>query len=546
VDYGSYIKTPQNTPQTEALPGREAEMLPNAAGGVGFDTGPWGQLQRFLILGSEGGTYYASQRDLTMDNISCVGECLKLNGQRVVDMAVEVSTSGRALKNDPAIFTLVLALQHKGKGYSDGRDTEAVKVRRAASEAVPKVCRTGTHLFTFAQYLKGFGGWNRVTKGAFQKWYLGKSEADLAYQLIKYQQRGGWSHRDVLRRARIAPDTDTRNALFHWAVKGWEDVGPKPHEDEVLRRVWAFETAKRATNASEVVDLIQTYNLPRECIPTELLNSTEVWEALLEKMPLGAMIRNLGKMSKLGMLDNMSDNTKFVVSRITDSEALRRARIHPINVLAALKTYSQGRGFRGSNTWDVTPKIVDALDDAFYAAFENVTPTGKRICLALDVSGSMGQPVNGLEMLTNYEASAAMAMCIMRTEENWEAMAFSEGFQPLNISPKQRLDDVLKVMSRLSFSRTDCSVPFRWARTNGKRFDAFAVMTDSETYHSGAHPSVELANYRKQTGIPARSAVLAFTSTRTTIADPQDPGMLDIVGCDAQVPQLFNQFISGF
>ena len=64
-------------------------------------------------------------------------------------------------------------------------------------------------------------------------------------------------------------------------------------------------------------------------------------------------------------------------------ERLHAARIHPIAVLAALKTYAQGKGERGKSTWTPVPQVVDALDAAFYATFQNVEPTGKRWLLAL-------------------------------------------------------------------------------------------------------------------------------------------------------------------
>jgi 60 kDa SS-A/Ro ribonucleoprotein len=53
----------------------------------------------------------------------------------------------------------------------------------------------------------------------------------------------------------------------------------------------AFEQAKRASNAGEIVKLINEFDLPREAIPTQWLNEVVVWEALLERMPMTAMIR---------------------------------------------------------------------------------------------------------------------------------------------------------------------------------------------------------------------------------------------------------------
>lgn len=83
----------------------------------------------------------------------------------------------------------------------------------------------------------------------------------------------------------------------------------------------------------------------------------------------------------------------MVVKKLRDQTALKTAKIHPFNILLALKVYSAGKGDKGSLTWPPVPAIEAALDAAFYLSFKFVQPTGKRFLLALDVSGSMGSPV---------------------------------------------------------------------------------------------------------------------------------------------------------
>ena len=52
-------------PQSEPSSGRETGMVRNAAGGYVFPVTDWIRLERFLILGTEGGTYYTAARTLT-------------------------------------------------------------------------------------------------------------------------------------------------------------------------------------------------------------------------------------------------------------------------------------------------------------------------------------------------------------------------------------------------------------------------------------------------------------------------------------------------
>src|SRR5205823_2214706 len=155
------------------------------------------------------------------------------------------------------------------------------------------------------------------------------------------------------------------------------------------RLVEGFARAQVAATARETAALVREYRLPREALEPEHLTSPEVWEALLDDLPMTALIRNLATMTRAGVIAPGSDGTAKAVAQLGDAKRIRRARVHPIAVLAALHTYASGRGVRGRGEWNPVREIVDALDAAFYTAFGNVEQTGKRLLLALDVSGSM-------------------------------------------------------------------------------------------------------------------------------------------------------------
>jgi 60 kDa SS-A/Ro ribonucleoprotein len=492
----------------------------------------WTRLDRFLMLGSEGGSYYVSERALTVDNAQAVGRAIQLDGARVVKRIVAISETGRAPKNDPALFALAMCA-----GLGDA------PTRKLALEALPRVARIGAHLFHWLEYVQAMRGWGRGLRSAIAQWYNTRDANDLAYQAIKYQHRDGWAHRDALRLAHPKPASDQHRAIFYWMTRGWESVGAEPHPDQALRLIWAFERAKTASQ-SELLRLIADYNLPREAIPTTALNERAVWDALLDKMPLEAMVRNLGVMSKVGLLAAGSDAMRTVVNRLRDRDRITRARVHPIKILAALMTYSQGHGARGSGEWQVAPQVVDALDRAFYLAFGNVTLTGKRIALALDVSGSMtwGQ-IAGVPGLTPRVGSAAMSLITAAVEQSPIFLAFTESLTQINISPRQRLDDVLKTIEKLKFGGTDCAQPMLWAIKHKVAVDAFVIYTDSETWAGNVHPAQALAEYRKQMKIPAKLVVVGMIANQFSIADPNDPGMLDVVGFDTATPDVIAQFI---
>lgn len=521
------------TPQSQPLAGRG--QVPNSAGGYSWAVDHWIQLDRFLVLGSENGSYYASQTKLTHENVQSAWTCIGEDGPRTVQRVVEISQAGRAPKNDPALLVLAMAA-----GLGD------TATRKAALAALPLVARTGTHLFHFLNFVQEFRGWGRALRAGIANWYQTLPPNQLVYQAIKYRQRDGWSHRDALRLAHPKTSDTQRNAVYHWITQGWEGIGEEPHPDPVLGKLWAFERAQRATNEKEIVRLIRDYRLPREALPTQFLTSPNVWAALLEHMPMEALIRNLATLSRVGLLTQRSATAREISRRLRDARAIQRSRLHPIRLLAALLTYRSGKGVRGSGTWSPVQEVVEALNDAFYLSFGNVEPTGKRLVLALDVSGSMSYgTIAGVPGLTPRVGAAALALITAATEQHYRVVAFSHEMMPLKIVPQQQLDNVLQTTDKLPFGGTDCALPMLWALERGVKADAFVVLTDSETWAGRVHPAQALQQYREQTGIPARLVVVGMVANNFSIADPRDAGMLDVVGFDTATPQLISNFVAG-
>jgi 60 kDa SS-A/Ro ribonucleoprotein len=516
-----------DTPQTQPAPGRTDQVV-NNAGGYVFKLSNIDQIKRFLILGSEGGTYYVGEQELTKENASNLIEAIKQDGVGVVHLITEISQAGRAPKNDPAIFALALACTYGNE-----------ETKKAAYAAVTKVCRTGTHLFQFAESIKDLRGWSRGLRGGVGKFYTARPDDKLAMQLIKYRQRNGWTHKDMLRLAHVKPTSQSQAQLLRWAVgKSGEVNNPVINAFEEIQKLGK-------SNINRSIELLTKNNLPWEAVPTELLNEPKVWEALLSNdMPLTALIRNLGKMTSIGVLSGVNDSVKTVVNALHNEENLKSARVHPLAILIALSTYGAGHGFKGSLSWKPVQAVSDALDDAFYLAFQTVIPAGKNYFLGLDVSGSMGCTF-GQSPLTCCEASTAMALVTHRTEPWTFVGAFSTGIKEIPLSKKDTLKSAMKYTSSINFGGTDCALPMQYATKNKLEVDTFVVYTDNETYAGNGHPFQALKEYRQKLGRDAKLVVVGMASTGFTIADPNDRGMLDVVGFDTATPGIISSFSNG-
>ena len=156
------------------------------------------------------------------------------------------------------------------------------------------------------------------------------------------------------------------------------------------------------------------------------------------------------------------------------------------------------------------------------------------------------------------------------------------------------LEDALRKSANLPFSSTDCSLPMTFATQRGLKVcplspwvpvratshsqhcyhilaiwhgvwhltgsttapshtslwppqvDVFVVLTDNDTWCGTIHASEALKRYRRASGIAdARLLVLAVSGNGQTIADPEDPLMLDVAGMDSGVPEVMRQFVLG-
>jgi len=540
------------------------EMIQNHDGAFVFEIDALTRATRFLILGSEANTYYQAAKELTQENAKGILEAFKHGlGKAIIDLTVEISDAGRAPKNEPAIFVMALAMV-----YGDQ------ETRNYAVEAFTKVIRIGKHLFQFFDYCVQLKpNLNRTIKRAIAKWYNEKTPFALAKQLTKYRSREKHSHYDVLNLAHVLPKTQEHERLFHYVVngvckegdeKGYKKMSSQEITDLFQKHVDASpedykispEDYYRLCGSLEgvdemiVIEAINRFGLPREVVPTNLQKSKAVWKALLGddegEMPYIAAMRNCNRMTAVGVFA-YDYYRQRIVALLGNEESIRKSRVHPLQLYIASKTYGRGRGLMGSMEWEPDSLIVKALDKAFYKAFDYLTPTGKRYMICLDVSGSMDSSC--FSGCSHRELSTVMAQSIVSVEDDVEVMAFSGKFTKLpTLKGPDSVKQMVKITDGMDFEYTNCSLPMIYAQKEKLPIDCFIVFTDNETNCiDSVHPYQALKNYRKAMGIPnAKLIVCATTPVNFSIADPNDPNMLDISGFDASIPRIITEFVNGF
>ena len=675
----------------------DPDQVQGNAGGFVWKINDKEQVIRYFIIGSEGGNYYQTPQQVSSQCASCVLRMTRTpdNFKWLCDTIRQVSIEGRAAKQEPTLLALATAIV-----FAPTQDA-----KQQALAIVNDCVRIPTHLYMLAGYIKLFSksghpnlargaasgaasaatpitgsGFGRGIRRVFGDYFYTRSGSEIAMLLTKYQNREGWTAKDILTLIHIDPKKmkdDGGRLAIDWVFKTKEEFaeilkakndqlsqnpslggGPplkaapstptttlftaikeihaiaerplQPSPNPSLAGLSNYQYAEEIT--SYAVHLINTAGLCREHIPTQLLKNRQIWEALLTSkgvngkgkgMPLTALIRNLGKLTtaEIGIIDpkyvhsqlhtvvggrnpqrTPQHYTEYIFHRLTDAQDIKRSRIHPYNILVAMLTYKAGKGDKGSLTWTPNIYILQALDIAFKLAFQNITPTGKRIKIALDVSGSMSSAFcTGSPIVNCATASVAMMMMTLWVERGvplgvpppydgmqmavpdscvdvgWNRRnerssvvggrhppqvsicAFSNTYTDLTNSiirsmdasidpttglPTMTIADALKLVN-MPFSSTDCALPMIRARENNEQVDAFVIYTDSETYMGRIHPQVALEEYRKATGINAKLIIVGMASNCLTIADPNDINTLNLAGFDTATPRIINDFIAG-
>ena len=316
-----------------------------------------------------------------------------------------------------------------------------------------------------------------------------------------------------------------------------------------LKHLNALHDAGEKKDVPLACALIRSGRLVREHVPTALFGSKEIWTTLLETMPMEALLRNLGKLTQIGVV---ADKYKEIAARFSNQDEILKARIHPIKVLVAYKVYKNGHGDLGSLVWTPNMFIMVAMTQLFKLSYGTITPTGQRIMVALDVSGSMSSPVLGSKILNCRDASVAMALLYLETEKNVNVFAFSAGLTDLcapfsrnQLTRGMTIDQALSVTNGMAFSNTDCVLPIKHAIEKNLHVDAFIILTDNETYAPNEHPQSALVRYRALTGIQAKLIVIGMTGNCFTIADPTDKNTLNLAGFDTSTPEIASMFLRG-
>ncbi|XP_033729591.1 60 kDa SS-A/Ro ribonucleoprotein-like [Pecten maximus] len=527
--------------------------------------------KRFLHLCTDGAVYKVIGNCCTVEKTQFLTELLSDHkGKEVLTEVLKCHTERNSVKKETLLFTVALCAKSTDKD-----------LKQLAYQTFLKICKSPRELFQFLSYQKTLTentrGWGRSLKHAVSQWYNQQVPLTLAESVTRQISYCGWTHRDVLRLGHIKGASDATCLIFKYLVKGIDEAkkefdkdGASEEVKKVLDYLVTVDTIKHSTDDHQVACLVEKHKFGLESIPTKLLNSKEVWRALINVIPMTTLLQYFGKLAAVGLLETSCDTSKTLVEKLQDVAALEEGRVEPLSVLLASRIYEQGKG--GKPKWSRNEGVVRALDIAFDSAIKkNMEATKKRYLVAVRVGVSKGKlAVRGTQVLSNIIAAAAMTSMTMKSEDKVDVVYFTRSVTPLPVSSESKLSDIcdelatqIIIADNLPEPEEDkpkndeplfrgvppppceMAAPIQWARENKKAVDVFLFLTDNRDKSTGkTSPQDALQQYRKDMDMPnTKMVTCGFTSATMWVADENDKRMLDIAGFDLTVPNVIRKFV---
>src|SRR5690606_29740651 len=131
------------------------------------------------------------------------------------------------------------------------------------------------------------------------------------------------------------------------------------------------------------------------------------------------------------------------------------------------------------------------------------------------------------------EAGAVLATTFANSVgDDFMIYGFSSSLTELKINRRTSFREAYNEIHRQPHGSTNIGQLIQTATRSKLPVDLFVINTDNEV-NGGGHTHLLIKEYRQVMGIDARMDVMGMTATPFTIADPDDQGMLDVVGLDS-------------
>lgn len=420
-----------------------AEEVRNEAGGKAYNLSDQQALAQYATTGCLNQTYYASAETQLKTILDL---CDKVEPELVAKTAVYARERGY-MKDVPALLCVWLA----SRRHND-----------LLAKVFSRVIDNGKMLRNFVEILRS-GSTGRKSMGSLPKrlvanWFNSRTTKEIFTQSVGADP----SFRDILRLAHPKPLDKQKNALYRWFLGKEHDAADLP---EIVQQFEAFKAGKNK----------EVPSVPFEMLTALKLGQSE-WCQIAMRAGWHWTRMNLNTMHRHDVF-KVPEMVDMVAKRLTDREAIKKARVFPYQLLAAYK-----------NAGPETPhKAKEALQDALEIATENVPQLPGDGYILVDKSGSMRSPLTGhrkgsTSKVTCVDVAGLMASAILRKNPSSALIPFDSDVVTHSLNPRDTVLTNAEKLAKMCNGGTNCSAPLSYLNKRAAKGEWVMLISDNQSW----------------------------------------------------------------
>ena len=414
----------------------------NHEGAPAYALSPKQTLAQYVATGCLNGTFYASADEQLQQVLAL---CAGAEPLFVAKLAVYARQAGH-MKDMPALLCAALSL----------RSPELL------ARVFDRVIDNGRMLRTFVQIVRS-GAVGRKSLGTrprrlVQRWLAARSDGDLFADSVGQSP----SIADVVKMVHPRPATASRAALYAYLIGRDHDPAALPPE---VRAYEDYKAGRRSELPGVSFQLLT--GLP--------LGEAE-WTEIARRAPWQMTRMNLSTFARHGVF-RREGMAELIATRLSDGEAIARARVFPYQLLVAYATAGA----------EIPASVRDALQDAMELAIGNVPTVSGKVYVCPDVSGSMSSPVTGYRRgattaVRCVDVAALVAAALLRKNPDAEVLPFEHRLVNVQLSTRDSVMTNASKLAAVGGGGTSCSAPLRELNRRRARGDLVLYVSDNESW----------------------------------------------------------------
>lgn len=484
-----------------------AAAVQNHAGGKAFVKSDEQALVQYVMTGTFNDTFYVTGE-------SQLTEVLARANQVPDEFLAKLAIYGREkglMKDMPALLCALLVA--RGSAHS-----EAVFKR---------VIDNARMLRNFVQMLRS-GVVGRKSLGSRAKRLVKGFIASLNdYALWEASVGNDPSLVDVMKLAHPKAKDERRNALYAYVMGKPVDAALLP---DFIRDYEAFLSGK-----SKAAPL----RAPFQKL-TALPLGTEDWMRIATNARWSMTRMNLNTFARHGVLRN-PQMVSMIAERLADREQILKARAFPYQLMTAMLNIGE----------EVPCEIRAALEKAMEVALENVPAIDGELVLAIDVSGSMGDPVTGRQAgasskVSCLDAAALIGAALRAKNRSAKILAFEYGCREVVVPQDCKVMTIAQKIKAYHGGGTNCGSVIQYMLDHGIKVNNLILVSDNESWADGYRSDLSTlwAKYKRECAPEARMINLDITPNQYSVNEKRADTLM-VGGFSDDVFAVMKAFLAG-